>query len=73
MFKCVVYKLGNNKYKVEHTTEGNIEKGVYYKHIDDLPADIRDKVKQLMWVNPDDQTMNETLGVRIGERIFWIT
>lgn len=72
MFSCVVYKFDKGKYKVEYTNAGNIEKGVYYKRVDDLPVAIRDKIKQLMWVNPDDQTMNETLGIRIGEHIFWV-
>jgi hypothetical protein len=72
MFSCVVYKINKGKYKVEHTSDGSLEKGVYYKRIDDLPVDIQSKVKQLMWVPPDDQTMNETIGIRIGENIFWI-
>lgn len=73
MFSRVVYKIADDKYKVEGTDEiGNKSKTTYYKNIDDMPDDIRDKVKQLMWTSKDDQSITEDLGVRIGENIFWI-
>ncbi len=71
MFSCVVYKQAN-KYKIEYTNGTGLGHGVYYKRIDDMPSDIRDKVKQLMWVNPNDQTLTESLGIRIGDNIFWV-
>lgn len=72
MFSCVVYKLEKGKYKVENTSDGGIDKGVYYKNIEAIPSDIKNKLKQLMWTSPDDQSITDTLGVRIGDRIFWI-
>jgi hypothetical protein len=73
MFSRVVYKIADDKYKVEGTDEiGNKSKTTYYKSVDDMPDDIRDKVKQLMWTSKDDQSITEDLGVRIGENIFWI-
>lgn len=73
MFSRVVYKIADDKYKVEGTDEiGNKSKTTYYKSIDDMPDDIRDKVKQLMWISKDDQSITDDLGVRIGENIFWI-
>lgn len=73
MFRCVVYKLDRGKFKVEATdSECELVKGIYYKSLNALPHEIKDKVKQLMWVRPDDQTITDTLGIRIGENIFWI-
>lgn len=73
MFSKVVYKLADNKYKVEGTDEiGNKSKTTYYKSLDDMPDGLGDKVKQLMWTSKDDQSITENLGVRIGEAIFWI-
>lgn len=73
MFSQVVYKIDDHKYKVESTDAiGNIGKPIYYKSLEGMPADLRDKVKQLMWTSKNDQSITEELGVRIGENIFWI-
>lgn len=73
MFSQVVYKIDDHKYKVEGTNDlGNKNKTTYYTSVEAMPADLRDKVKQLMWTSKNDQSITEELGVRIGENIFWI-
>jgi len=72
MFSCVVYKMGSGKYKIESTDENHLGNSKYYKNIDAIPYEVQVKLKQLMWVSPDDQTMTDTLGIRIGDSIFWI-
>ena len=73
MFSNVVYRINDHKYKVERTeTIGSKEKTTYYKSLDDMPENLGDKVKQLMWTSADDQTITDELGVRIGDNIFWI-
>lgn len=44
----------------------------HYKNTRSLPPDIRDKVKQLMWVPQDDAELRDGVGIRIGKGIFWI-
>lgn len=73
MFSKVVYRINDHKYKVEVTDDiGNIGKPTYYKSVDAMPTDLSVKVKQLMWTSTEDQSITDTLGVRIGENIFWI-
>ena len=73
MFSKVVYKLAENKYKVESTnTDGKLDRIQYYKSLEAMPDDLGDKVKQLMWTGTNDQTITDELGVRIGDNIFWI-
>jgi hypothetical protein len=73
MFSQVVYKIDDHKYKVEGTNDlGDKNKTTYYTSVEAMPADLRDKVKQLMWTSKNDQSITEELGVRIGENIFWI-
>lgn len=58
---------------VVETLDGSIiGKSKNYKSIGELPEEIKSPLKQMLWVNPTDQTLTENLGIRIGENIFWI-
>lgn len=57
---------------VENLDGSVIGKSSKYKTISDLPDDIQTPLKQMLWVDPSDQTLTDTLGIRIGENIFWI-
>lgn len=73
MFSCVVYRQDNGRFKVEYTSEtGFNSKVLLCNTVEDLPEEIRLKIKQMLWVDPSDQTMTQTLGIRIGDNIFWI-
>lgn len=73
MFRCVVYRnASDNTYSVQEFRENHLDRVDEYQSIEELPNDIKNKVKQLMWVNPDDHTMTGNLGLRIGDNTFWI-
>lgn len=73
MFRCVVYRnASDNTYSVQEFRENHLDKVYEYQSIEELPNDIKNKVKQLMWVNPDDHTMTGNLGLRVGDNAFWI-
>lgn len=73
MYSKVVYRISDRKFKVESTDSiGNISTPTYYKSLNAMPTDVGDKVKQLMWTSPNDQTNTDDIGVRIGDNIFWI-
>ncbi len=43
-----------------------------YKTLDDLPTEIGDKVKFLMWTPVDGRTIYEGFGMRIGPSVFYL-
>ncbi len=43
-----------------------------YKTLDDIPKEIGDKVKFLMWTPVDGRTIYEGFGMRIGPSVFYL-
>lgn len=72
MFSCVVYKQNNNRFKVEYTSDTGFNKVLLCNTIEELPEEVKTKVKQMLWIDPSDQSMTQTLGIRIGDNIFWV-
>ncbi len=45
---------------------------IAYKTLDDVPKEIGDKVKFLMWTPVDGRTIYEGFGMRIGPSVFYL-
>ena len=43
-----------------------------YKNLEEVPKDIRDKVKLLMWTPIDGRSEYQDLGIRIGTTLYWV-
>ena len=72
MFNSVAYRGADGSYKLYRYVGSKLDQAVYYESIDDLPDDIQPKVKQMLWVSPDDHSVTATLGVRVGDNTFWL-
>lgn len=73
MFKCVVYRNStDHSYSVQTFIGSKPVEVVDYSNIEALPDDIKDAVKQMLWVDPDDHTPTTNLGIRVGDNTFWI-
>lgn len=73
MYRCVATIKEDGTVSVEMiTTTGSILPKIIYETLDDMPADIGDKIKQLKWIGADDQGFHENIGTRVGQDIYWI-
>lgn len=57
---------------INHPSGSSIGAKTWYRSIDTMPDDIKNKVKQLLWVADDDQGLADGVGTRVGHNIFWI-
>ena len=74
MYRCVATVQDDGvSVAVEQITDtGSILPKIVYESVNQLPADIRDKLNQLKWVQENDQDFHDGLGTRVGKDIFWI-
>lgn len=73
MFTCVVYRNAtDNSYSVQDFRDNQLDSVIEYSSIEALPDKIKNKVKQLLWVDPNDHSMTDTIGIRVGENAFWL-
>lgn len=75
MYKYVV-TFSEGKVSVEEIIRGETQTVVtnkkWYKTIEYLPEDIKNKVKQMKWLALSDADFHEGLGTRVGANIFWV-
>jgi len=71
VYNWVVFIRDNGKVIVK-PIGGSKHTKITYKHIDNVPKDIGDKVKILMWTPIDGRSEYQDLGIRIGANLYWI-
>lgn len=73
MFRCVVYRNSqNDSYSVQEFRDSKLDSVVEYSSIEKLPNNLKETIKQMLWVNPNDHSMTANLGIRVGDNAFWI-
>ena len=73
MYRCVATTMDDGTVVMEMITPtGSMLPKVVYESIDALPQDIGDKIKQLKWIDMNDQGFHENIGTRVGPSIYWI-
>lgn len=72
MYRHVVTINDDGSISVEKIIDKQVEPKVHYDNIDDLPKDIAENLKQLMWVGEKDATYLLNVGTRLGKNLFWV-
>jgi len=74
VFRCVVLIREDGTVVVDSIADDGrmVEQQDEYTSFKEVPQDLQDKIKQLMWTPPNDHTLVEGLGLRIGDKIYWI-
>ena len=71
MYNWIVYIRDNGKVTIKPIGASKHSK-ITYNHLDNVPKDIGDKVKLLMWTPIDGRSEYKDLGMRIGTNLYWV-
>jgi hypothetical protein len=71
--KVEITSLGDTTLTLTHaaTTPCVSIRTTYYKNLEEVPEELRNKIKRLMWCADSD--IHEGLGVKVSDKTYWVS